>query len=255
MKDKKLFLVWHDSGWPGTWLLWFINQHNSFPKFEGRYLYSPVASASGDPKYTFELPLHYSCGGVSWHIRTKIPNERNWLPGRVREMGQIDNDHSVTLQQHQDLFLKLEPHDKNFNSIALKLSAQHNPGKARRWQINSDILKECKPHKNIMMIAGDYEWLIGRRQYDLTLEDKPEHRREKLKSDFVKTIDMKNITKNFPYLSELAPNYIVNIGRLLNEVEGEYLNLVRALETEPRDDWRELIKTGTVMFQKYLKDK
>ena len=51
---------------------------------------------------------------------------------------------------------------------------------------------------------------------------------------------MKNITKNFPYLAELAPNYIVNIGRLLNEVEGEYLNLVRALETEPREERSEM---------------
>ena len=53
----------------------------------------------------------------------------------------------------------------------------------------------------------------------------------------------------------MSPNYIVNIGRLLNEVEGEYLNLVKALDTEPREDWKKLVKTGTVTFQKYLKDR
>ena len=55
-------------------------------------------------------------------------------------------------------------------------------------------------------------------------------------------------------LAENAPNYIVNIGRLLNEVEGEY-QLVKALDTEPREDWKKLVKTGTVTFQKYLKDR
>ena len=38
--EMLLFLVWHDNGWPGTWLLWFINQHNNFPKPSGRYLMS-----------------------------------------------------------------------------------------------------------------------------------------------------------------------------------------------------------------------
>ena len=254
MKDKKLFLVWHDSGWPGTWLLWFINQHTNFPKFKGRYLYSPVAGATGsESKFEFDLPLHYSCDGVSWHLRTKMPSDRNFLPRLLRE--KFGDDSSITLEQHQEYFMGGMPYDKSFTSIALKLSAQHNPGKARTWQINSDIAKACKVHKNIMMIAGDYEWLIGRRMYDLSLEDKPQHRREKLKSTYVKMIDMKNVTTNFPYLAENAPNYIVNIGRLLNEVEGEYLNLVEALETEPKEDWKKLVKTGTVMFQKYLKDK
>ena len=251
MKNKKLFLVWHDSGWPGTWLLWFINQHQNFPKFRGRYLYSPVAGATGS-KFEFDLPLHYSCDGVSWHLQTKMPTDRNFLPPKVR--GKTEKE-SVTLEEHRKYFMEDCPYDESFTSIALKLSAQHNPGKARTWQINSDILKECKPHKNIMMIAGDYEWLIGRRMYDLTLEDSPRSRREKLKSSYVKMIDMKNVTTNFPYLAELAPNYIVNIGRLLNEVEGEYLNLVKALDTEPREDWKKLIKSGTVTFQKYLKDK
>ena len=68
-------------------------------------------------------------------------------------------------------------------------------------------------------------------------------------------IDMKNVTTNFPYLAELAPNYIVNIGRLLNENEQEYNLLVEALESEPREDWKKLVKSGTVTFQKYLKDR
>jgi hypothetical protein len=251
MKDKKLFLVWHDNGWPGTWLLWFINQHNNFPKFKGRYLYSPVPGPSESTKFEFEMPLHYSCDGVSWHIKTKMPTDRNFLPSILR--GKFNADDSINLKQHQKHFMT--DYDKSFTSVALKLSAQHNPGKARTWQINSDIAKECKVYKNIMMIAGDYEWLIGRRMYDLTLEDNPKSRRQKLKSSYVKMIDVKNVTKNFPYIGENAPNYIINIGRLLNEVEGEYLNLVRALETEPREDWKKLIKSGTVMFQKYLKEK
>ena len=251
MKDKKLFLVWHDNGWPGTWLLWFINQHNNFPKFKGRYLYSPVPGPSESTKFEFEMPLHYNCDGVSWHIKTKMPTDRNFLPPLLR--GKFNIDDSINLKQHQKHFMT--DYDESFTSVALKLSAQHNPGKARTWQINSDIAKECKVHKNIMMIAGDYEWLIGRRMYDLTLEDNPKSRRQKLKSSYVKMIDVKNVTKNFPYIGENAPNYIINIGRLLNEVEGEYLNLVRALETEPREDWKKLIKSGTVMFQKYLKEK
>ncbi len=250
MKDKKLFLVWHDSGWPGTWLLWFINQHTNFPKFKGRYLYSPVAGAAGS-KYEFDLSLHYSCDGVSWHLETKMPTDRNFLPPKVRDKF---NNKTVTLAQHKKYFMT-DKYDESFTSIALKLSAQHNPHKARTWQINSDIAKECKVYKNIMMISGDYEWLIGRRMYDLTLDDSAKVRREKLKSTYVKMIDMKNVTTNFPYLAENAPNYIVNIGRLLNESQGEYDNLVRALETEPREDWKKLVKTGSVTFQKYLKDR
>jgi len=249
MKDKKLFLVWHDSGWPGTWLLWFINQHTNFPKFKGRYLYSPVAGATGS-KYEFDLPLHYSCEGVSWHINTKMPNDRNYLPKLAKT-----ESRDMSLQEHKKLVMSTVEYDKKFTSIALKLSAQHCPGRARTWQINSDILKQCKPYKNIMMIAGDYEWLVGRRLYDLTLDDSAKVRREKLKSTYVKMIDMKNVTTNFPYLAETAPNYIVNIGRLLNENQGEYDNLIRALETEPRNDWKKLVKTGTVTFQKYLKDR
>lgn len=252
MKDKKVFLVWHDNGWPGTWLLWFINQHTNFPKFKGKYLYNPVPGPSESTKFEFEMPLHYSCDGVCWHLQTKMPTDRNFLPRKVRHKFGPNDD--ISLEEHIQYFIG-DKYDESFTSIALKLSAQHNPGKVRTWQINSDIAKACKVHKNIMMIAGDYEWLIGRRLYDLTLEDKPQHRREKLKSTYVKMIDMKNVTTNFPYIAELAPNYIINIGRLLNEVEGEYLNLVRALETEPREDWKKLVKTGTVMFQKYLKEK
>ena len=69
-----------------------------------------------------------------------------------------------------------------FYKYCIKINAQHNPGKARTWQINSDIAKACKVYKNIMMIAGDYEWLIGRRMYDLTLEDNQDPRREKIKT-------------------------------------------------------------------------
>ena len=49
-----------------------------------------------------------------------------------------------------------------------------------------------------MMIAGDYEWLIEE-ECMIYLEDKPQHRREKLKSTYVKMIDMKNVTTNFSH--------------------------------------------------------
>ena len=147
MKDKKLFLVWHDNGLPGTCLLWFINQHTNFPKFRGRYLFSPVPRPQTATNFEFEMPLHYSCDGVSWHLRTKMPSDRNFLPRLLRD--KFGDDSSITLEQHQKYFMSECPHDESFTSIALKLSAQHNPGKLVLGKLIQILQKNVKHIKTL----------------------------------------------------------------------------------------------------------
>ena len=230
VESKKLFLVWHDTGWPGSWLLWFINQHNNFPKFNGKYLYKPIKPGIGESlKYEFDEPLHWLCQGISLDTKESFEN------------------HLLNIVSKQ-LNIKLD----SYNKIALKLKARHHPANAYHYEQADVVNKNVDVYKNIMMVSGEYEQLISKRLGDLTLDEEEDVRNIKIHKDYVAKKDNDNNNIYFPYLSNIAPNYVVDIGKLLNGDRTEYMLLCNAIEEPMLDNWKELLEVSHKTFAKYM---
>ena len=235
----EIYLIWHDTGWPGSWLSWFINQHKNFPKTEGSYMYNrsgeeieSMAIGSHRPN-----PLHFSCFPL-WNASfLKNVDPRGYIPSN--EYMEIDE------------FIKFDKpwqaHNKQFSKIILKLFRNHSPSDIGSLIDNIDnINKEITVKKNITLISGSANKLIADRLRDLEPT-------QTLPSVYWKVdhIDKLNISKFFPKMDAIAPTHIVNIGNLLNYDYEEYNKLLMAIDEEPLDNWKELVDVIKEVFNKY----
>lgn len=224
----EVYLIWHDTGWPGSWLSWLINQHKNFPKTTGCYMYNRV----GEERDTMAIgshrpnPLHFSSFPL-WNASFL----KNVDPGAYS----VSNEYMGI-----DDFFKF---DKQFSKIILKLFRNHSPSDI--GALIDNINKEVTVKKNITLISGSANKLIADRLKDLeesTYDDwdwKVDH------------IDKLNIRQFFPKMDAIAPTHIVNFGNLLNHDYEEYNKLLMAIDEEPLDNWKELVDVIKEVFNKY----
>jgi len=224
----EIYLIWHDVGWPGSWLSWFINQHKNFPKIPGCYMYNRTgeegdAMAIGSHRPN---PLHFSNSKFSLWNASLLKN--------------VDPGECIVSNEYMgiDDFFKF---DKQFSKIILKLFRNHSPSDI--GALIDNINKEVTVKKNITLISGSANKLIADRLKDLegyatsTVE--------------VDHIDKLNIRQFFPKMDAIAPTHIVNFGNLLNHDYEEYNKLLMAIDEEPLDNWKELVDVIKEVFNKY----
>jgi hypothetical protein len=65
--ENNIFGCWYEPGDAGTWLTWFINQHQGFPKFYKSIRYEQEGKEFGD------IPTDYSCMRADWDVTTPFP--------------------------------------------------------------------------------------------------------------------------------------------------------------------------------------
>lgn len=58
----KVYGCWYEACDSGTWLTWFINQHEDFPKFNLKLEYQEKGKEFGN------IPSDYSCDPATWHV-------------------------------------------------------------------------------------------------------------------------------------------------------------------------------------------
>ena len=63
---NNIFGCWYEPGDVGTWLTWFINQHNGYPKFTKKLRYEQEGNTAG------HIATDYSCYGADWHVDESI---------------------------------------------------------------------------------------------------------------------------------------------------------------------------------------
>ena len=222
----EIYLMWHNFGIPGSWLCWFINQHNNFPKTTGSLLYDNAMHTFAKPDS--HRPLHFSSGSVCNASLLK-----NVDPGRY-----VVSDEYTDID---DWVGRRNPSKK----IILKFFRNHAPFDI--GALIDNINKEVTVKKNITLISGSADKVIANRLNDLI----PNKDRGVMDVEKVNMIDEANIHYYFPKLDAIAPTHIVNFGNLLNHDYEEYNKLLMAIDEEPLDNWKELVDVIKEVFNKY----
>lgn len=65
--ENNVFGCWYEPGDAGTWLTWFINQHQGFPKFYKSIRYEQERKEFGN------IPTDYSCMRADWDVNKPFP--------------------------------------------------------------------------------------------------------------------------------------------------------------------------------------
>ena len=235
-----IYLVWHEFGYPGTWLDWFINQHKNFPKPAGKYMYNnPLTPAVSMPIGNHRPnPLHFGSSISPWNAPF------------LKDTDRTNQMVSHNYKSIDDIIWQIKQHgDKSavqFSKVCLKLQSNHAPMENPMFnKIGFDkIRKEVTIKKNITLVAGTANKLIADRLVDL-------EKRLNGGSAMIDNNDSKNAVIYFPYLDKLAPTHVVNFGNLLNYDHEEYNKLLIEIDEEPLDNWKELVDIIKEVFTKY----
>ena len=239
MNNKQLYMLWHDQGFLGTWLGWFINSHRNFGQYNGTFNYTPIIQNSRTEQ-TFKDPLYFSQSIGTWNstLSHKIP------------AGILDVKPS-TLDEHLAWCDALAV-NKTYTKLVTKVANHHTPEAALVYDFASRFKKhDVKVTKNICIHAGDFAEQISGRLKDLTHYDIFHKSHAHTRTEWIKRQDDRNEAVNFPYLSTLAPNHIVDLGRLMGGSKVEYRHLLEAIEEEPNANWKRKIDMGNEMFKRY----
>ena len=223
----EIYLMWHNTGFPGSWLCWFINQHNNFPKITGSLLHDNVYHTLAKPDS--HLPLHFSSGSVCNAFLLK-----NVDPGKY-----------VVSDEYTDIDNWVGTNLDTGKKIILKFFRNHAPHDISDQFIDC-INKEVTVKKNITLISGSADKVIANRLNDLL-----PHLRSPYDVEKVNMIDKANIHYYFPKLNALAPTHTVNFGNLLNYDHEEYNKLLIEIDEEPLDNWKELVDMIRQVFNRY----
>ena len=249
----EIYLAWHDTGIPGTWLSWFINQHKNFPQPMGSYMYNkpmdPILDAMDIGEHR-PHPLHFASSIGPWNApflkdtpRTKHPGGGFFGTSHMLSHTYLSIDKVV--QQARDKSLNNFP---QFSKVCLKLFSNHmtmeNPMFIK--SMFDKIRKEVTIKKNITARAGTASKLISDRLNDLEGR-KPDSNDELM----IKYHERRNTTEWLPKLAKLAPTYVVDFGKLLNYDYEEYNKLLIEIDEEPLDNWKELVDIIKEVFTKY----
>jgi len=239
MNNKELYMLWHDQGFLGTWLSWFINSHSNFGQYKGNFKHTPIIQSSRTTK-TFEQPLYFNQSIGTWNsvLSHKIP-------------AKILNEKASTYDEHI-AWCDAMACNKDYTKLTTRISNHFTPEHALTYDFASRFKKhEVKVTKNICIHAGDYASMISDRLKDLTHHDIYHANHAQLRTEWIQRIDDRNERVNFPYLSTLAPNHIVDISRLMGGSKVEYRHLLEAIGEEPHPNWKSKIAMANEMFTKY----
>jgi hypothetical protein len=195
-------------GMHGTWLTWFINEHDEFVKLER--LNTNILN---------NQTIDYSIDSGWWHnyntledffgIESKFHRCKSWKEHLDQEynLGHYTNTRAT--------------------KAAVKLFPHHSmDGQAH---VAKDLFNECKAAKVIIPFIGD------------TLREEMEARWVILLSerDRNHTLSSIHVDETFNWLDDIIDTYYVDIGKLIMKHEEEYQNLITNLGISPLNNWQD----------------
>ena len=112
-----VFGCWYEPGDAGTWLSWFINQHEGYPKFDKKIRYEQEGNPYG------QIPSDYACPGSNWHLTDFQSYDNVTLgPNETRLMQSLEfKDFKKNLE------VKNITHERDYINLCYKIIPWHNP--------------------------------------------------------------------------------------------------------------------------------
>lgn len=216
-------------GWIGTWIMWFINQHSTFPQYE-------IVTNNGD-REDDSFPTDYICKGGSWFWgdgqsftdSSTNQTERNRVINKsvTNRCYKTFPDHHFTDEQEnvQDF---IDSIDFDYNVIIANVTnARHLEILARRF---TDII-----------------------ELD---EDEDAPRYESVLAENINDSNRINIEKNYYTKIEHKANsiYYVDVGKILFDKDNtEYSKLLDYINEKPIDNWEKMADEAIeIVFKRYM---
>lgn len=234
-----VFGCWYEPGDSGTWLSWFINQHNGYPKFDKKIRYERKDKTYG------HIATDYACPGANWYVTDFQSNRDD--PGDPTSKNLMTTHKLKDHKKH--LVKKLITHDPNYKNICYKIIPWHNPihtqnnfsQHVKKWKLkdktSSDlilrILEESNTKAVIIPETDIYCSLFAKRlafiRPELTVQDAWKDynsRKKELYADIVSRV------------SEYVKVHKLFIDKLiLNNDINEYSKLLDILQVPELENW------------------
>tara|TARA_B100000768_G_scaffold145560_1_gene138439 strand:+ start:453 stop:1220 length:768 start_codon:yes stop_codon:yes gene_type:complete len=248
-------LVLYQAGHAGTFLVWLINQHKNFSQYDLQWKYTKA----GDK-------LDLGCFGADWYHddETFAESRSNWLINLVYDGATLNPD--------------MIPRNKKRTKDAIKIVPNHCcqtdlvyfDGKIDETLLEK-VMGEVKPKSIIIPVAGTHlkdeilnRWMAWRKE-NIPV-DKVFNTSDRLSESMrIFTDNKKNPkgswkqlwwNKTFPWLKENAWRYgdnshTIDVGKIIMNVESEYLKLCAIIDEEPLKNIKELTRPMRELMESY----
>jgi len=214
-----VFGCWYEPGDAGTWLTWFINQHNDYPKFTKKTRFEQEDNALG------HIATDYSCFNSDWHIEdwSEYDSKETWSE-YVKKISQLN--------------------DETTSSVCYKLLPWHNPFCLEPDEIVDEtpaelcvrLLTESNTKAVIMpVVTVDYELFAKRLAFirpRFTTADARTAYKQRIERIYDNTLSMMR-----PHVTV----HTVSVDKLiLHTDDAEYNKLLDVLQQPAIANWKEL---------------
>lgn len=217
---NNIYGCWYEPGDAGTWLTWFINQHDNFPRFSNTLRYEQENNPLG------HIASDYSCWDSDWHvIEWEGHGQQSWTEF-------VANVKSIYRSSYTNVCYKVLPFHNPF-------SISDNEVEGYDQHSFADMLvKQSNTNKIIIpIIKSDYELFAKRLAFIRprfsveTARDIYKHRINRLYNN--------NITGT----QQHADVVIINVDQLIIHCsEEEYQKLCTAIDQPALYNWKELVQ-------------
>jgi hypothetical protein len=228
IKMNKNILCLYTAGLCGTWLSWFVNQHNKYPKF--KY----------DALKTGNITTDICCDGATWCF--------------TKDTQDGAEDKPLTWQEYLDTEVTNNANTNEYDRVCTKILPDHDLS----WKTHDPILKTellGKFSKVIVPYINSDSPLVDHLAYRIKFmwEDKIKENLGKQETDldFYRSIVLGtkrsdgNHGGQFDYGKDTL---MVNLHHLLTLDEIEYRNLVTFIDSEPLENYESYINQYRTTF-------
>ena len=230
-------LVLYQAGHAGTFLVWLINQHKNFSQYDFQWKYTDAGRR-----------LDLGCFGADWYHddETFAESRSNWQG----EDGEILNPNMI-------------PHNEKRTKDAIKIVPNHccqtelvNFDKTIDRRLLKKVTDAINPKSIIVPVASDYlkdeilnRWIAYIHQH----KNPPE---EGGPTRDIKRWESLWWNNTFPWLKENVWRYgdnshTIDVGKIIMNVESEYLKLCAIIDEEPLKNIKELTRPMRELMESY----
>jgi len=208
-------LVLYEAGKSGTWLAWFINQHNNFPRYDYK-----------EQNRNLDKQVDIACNGADW-----------WPENQ-------------SFKENRRLAKEIFSNNTNSTKDCIKILPNHNLFQQNSMYVNRSLLKKYTSDidKVIIPIVTDVLHDQFLERWKLLLKEKG----SAIKN--VEILNWQNNNfENYKNLG--FEYHFLDIGKLISEDELEYKNLLSFINESPIDNWKELVYNyKKFAFGSYIKE-
>jgi hypothetical protein len=234
----KNHLVLYQAGLAGTFLVWLINQHKNFSQYPFQWKYT---------KRGHKLDL--GCNGADWYHEdmTFAESRKEW----EIEYNLYPMDRDTEMQPKV-------PKNKDRTKDAIKIIPNHCCQEELAYfngtidkVLLEKVMSQVNPTSIIIPIASTYfkdellnRWIAYRKEHEKSHHVEPDSWEQVWYED------------TFPWLKENAWRYgdnahTIDIGKIVMNVESEYIKLCEIIDEEPLENIKEIISPFRSMMENW----